>query len=82
MTNSDQSTDPEHDRRQQLIAMVREIQNASACVMDFDGMLSRLEEKAGSRRIGQLIFEPPGGKSLTAEQIVDALLNEPPKSTD
>ena len=57
--------------RAKLIEMVRQVQNASACVVDFDGMLNRLEDKLGNRDIGILIFDPPGGTPLTAEQIVD-----------
>ena len=57
--------------REQLIQMVREIQNTSACVTDFDGMMNRLEEKLGNREIGRLIFDPPSGKRLTAEEIVE-----------
>ncbi|MDG1874358.1 MAG: hypothetical protein P8J27_10635 [Mariniblastus sp.] len=60
--------------REKLIEMVREIQNASACIVDFDGMLNRLEEKLGNRQIGVLIFDPPGGTPLTAEQIIDRVL--------
>jgi hypothetical protein len=62
------------DKRDRLIQMVRKIQNASACVVDFDAMLSQLEEKIQDREVSQLIFDPPSGKALTAEEIVDLAL--------
>lgn len=62
------------EKRQQLVEMVREIQCASACMVDFDSMLNRLESKFDDPRISELIFDPPGGKPLTAEQIVDVAL--------
>lgn len=68
--------DPKNDdKREELIEMVREVQNASACMVDFDLMLSRLEAKFGDPRIGELIFDPPGGTPLSAAQIVDMMLN-------
>lgn len=65
-----------NSKRDELIKMVREVQAASACVVDFDGMMNRLEEKLGNRRIGELIFDPPGGTPLTAEQIVDRVFRD------
>lgn len=62
------------DERATLIRMVREVQNASACTMDFDSMLGRLEEKLQFNGVGQLIFDPPGGRPLTAAEIVDRAL--------
>ena len=62
------------DRREMLVQLVREIQNASACVVDFDAMLCRLEEKANDKQVSQLIFDPPDGKRLSAEEIVDIVL--------
>ncbi len=69
---SDEKSSP--TERAQLIQMVQQIQNSSACVMDFDGMMSRLEQKIGDSQIGNLIFDPPGGKALTAEEIVEQSL--------
>lgn len=60
--------------RDELIKLVEQVQKSSACVMDFDGMMNRLEKKLGNRRIGELIFDPPGGTPLTPEQIVDLAL--------
>ena len=56
--------------------MVREVQQASACMMDFDAMMNRIEKKFGNKQIGQMIFDPPGGKMLSAEEIVDIVLDE------
>ena len=64
----------EEEKRQLLIGMVDEVKSASACMVDFDSMLSRLESKIGDPRISELIFDPPGGTPLTAEQIVDLSL--------
>lgn len=60
--------------RERLIEMVRRIQNASACVVDFDSMLNQLEEKLQDKQISRLIFDPPGGTPLSAEEIVDQAL--------
>lgn len=59
------------DERDRLIEMVRRIQKASACVVDFDAMLNQLEDKLQDKQISQLIFDPPGGTPLSAEEIVD-----------
>lgn len=64
----------EQEKRAQLVKMVREIKSASACMVDFDSMLNRLESKFGDPRISELIFDPPGGTPLTAEQIADITL--------
>ena len=66
-------TEPSTER-ERLIEMVRKIQNASACVVDFDAMLNRLEEKIKDKEISLLIFDPPSGKALSAEEIVDLAL--------
>ncbi len=65
----------EQEKREQLVQMVREVKSASACMVDFDLMLNRLESKFEDPNIGELIFDPPGGKALTAEQIVDIALS-------
>ena len=62
--------------RNELVALVRQAQTASACIMDFDGLMTRLEEKTGSTEIGRWIFDPPDGKPLTAEEIVDRVFPE------
>lgn len=64
------------NERDQMIIMVREVQQASACMMDFDALMNRVEKKFGNKQIGQLIFDPPGGRILSAEEIVDIVLND------
>lgn len=59
-----------------MVQLVREVQQASACMMDFDALMTRVEKKFGNKQVGKLIFDPPGGKMLSAEEIVDTLLNE------
>ena len=68
----------ESEQREQLIGLVRQVQNASACMMDFDAMMSRLEHESGDPQIGRLIFDPPGGQPMTAEEIVDSVLSRKP----
>ena len=62
--------------RQQLVQMVDQVMNASACMVDFDSMLQRLEKQFPGVDIGQMIFDPPSGKRLTAEQVVDQALQK------
>ena len=51
---------PDSDtERERLIEMVRKVQTASACMVDFDAMLNRLEEKLQDKEISRLIFDPP-----------------------
>lgn len=61
--------------REELIRLVRQIACASACTMDFDALLNRLERQVPHPDVGRLIFDPPGGKPLTPEEIVDAALS-------
>jgi len=69
------SSKSDEENRQRLIEMVQEVKSASACMVDFDSMLGRLESKIGDPRISELIFDPPGGTPLSAEQIVDLSLS-------
>lgn len=62
--------------RQQLVQMVDQVMNASACMVDFDSMLQRLEKQFPGVDIGKMIFDPPSGKRLTAEQVVDQALQK------
>ena len=62
--------------RELLVLLVREIQQASACTSDFDALMNRAEKKFGSKEIGRLIFDPPDGKRLTAEEIVDIAISK------
>ena len=73
---SQESGHPNEPSREQLIQMVREVQNASACTMDFDALMNRVEKQFGNKQIGNLIFDPPGGTPLSAEEIVDRVLRK------
>ena len=64
----------DEEQKQVLIQMVTGIQNASACMVDLDSMLVKLESKIGDANVGQLIFEPHDGKILTAEEVVEVSL--------
>ncbi|MEC7717654.1 MAG: hypothetical protein VXX31_15065 [Planctomycetota bacterium] len=63
--------------RQELIALVDRIKNASACVMDFDSLLSRFENNVCNPAVVQMIFDPPDGRELSAEEIVDRAMDKP-----
>ena len=67
---------PNGPDREQLVQLVREVQNASACSMDFDALMNRVEKQFGDKQIGRLIFDPPGGTPLSAEEIVDIALSK------
>ena len=62
---------PSPATRQQLIAAVEQVMECSGCVMDMDGMMRRLERHFPGVDIGTLIFDPPCGRRLSAEEIVD-----------
>ena len=65
MTQSDQS------KHESLVQLFREIQLVSACTSDFDALMNRAEREFNSKEIGRLIFDPPGGKPLSAEEVVE-----------
>ena len=60
--------------REQLIQLVEHIMNASGCVTDLDALLSQFEANVDYPNAGALIFNPPGGKFMTATEIVDVAL--------
>jgi len=47
----------------------------SGCIVDVDALLSRLEQNVPHPNVSELIFNPPSGKAMTAEQIVDLALS-------
>ncbi len=55
---------------QELIALVRQIASASACTMDFDSLLKKLEQNVPHPNPSELIFNPPGGTVLSPEEVV------------
>ena len=63
--------------RQELIALVDRIKNASACVMDYDSLLSRFENNVRNPAVVQMIFDPPDGREVSAEEIVDRAMDKP-----
>ena len=69
------STMPQRTR-EELVQMVQTVMNAAGCIVDLDGMLHRLESHFPGVDIGRLIFDPPSGAKLTAEQIVDLALKQ------
>lgn len=61
--------------REELIRLVDHIMTTSGCIVDVDALLSRLEQNVPHPNVSELIFNPPSGKAMTAEQIVDLALN-------
>ena len=62
--------------RKQLIELVQHIMVVSACVTDLDALLNQFEANVRYPNASKLIFDPPSGKRLTAEEIVDFALRE------
>ena len=60
--------------REELIRLVQHIMTTSGCVVDVDGLLSKLESNVRHPNISELIFNPPSGKAMTASEIVDEAL--------
>ena len=60
--------------RDELIRLVQHIMTTSGCVVDVDALLARLESNVPHPNVTELIFNPPGGKAMTAEEIVDEAL--------
>ena len=61
--------------REELIRLVEHIMSASGCIVDLDALLNQFEENVGHPNASELIFNPPSGKKMTAEEIVDAAMN-------
>jgi ribosomal protein S7 len=60
--------------RDELIRLVQHIMTTSGCVVDLDALLNQFESNVNYPNASELIFNPPSGKKLTAEQIVDLAL--------
>lgn len=60
--------------RDALIRLVQHIMTTSGCVVDVDGLISTLESNVPHADPSGLIFNPPSGKAMTAEEIVDIAL--------
>ena len=60
--------------KDELVAMVDTVMKTSACVTDFDALMSPLEKQFPGVDIGRLIFDPPSGKRMTATEIVELAL--------
>ena len=62
--------------RDELILLVQHIMTTSGCIVDVDGLLSKLEANVPHPNVSELIFNPPSGKAMTAEEIVDEALGK------
>jgi hypothetical protein len=61
--------------RAELIRLVKQIMSSSGCMMDVDAMIATFERNVPYQGAGELIFHPPSGKAMTAEEIVDLALH-------
>ena len=59
--------------RDELIQLIDDVRNMSACRSDFDAVMTQLEQKSGYPEIGTWIFCPPDGKVHSSEEIADRL---------
>ncbi len=64
----------------ELVELVRQIANSSACMMDFDALVSKLEQNVPHPNASELIFNPPGGKVLSPDEVVHIALTWQPDS--
>lgn len=62
--------------RDDLIRLVDRIMNSSGCIVDVDGLLNQFEANVTMRNAGELIFNPPEGRKLSAVEIVDRALSQ------
>jgi hypothetical protein len=60
--------------RDELIRLVEHITNASGCITDVDSLLNQFDANVPMPNASQLIFDPPNGRKMTAEEIVDLAL--------
>jgi hypothetical protein len=60
--------------RDELIRLVQHIMTTSGCVVDLDALLNEFESNVNLPQASELIFNPPDGKHLTAQQVVDLAL--------
>ena len=61
--------------RDELIRLVHHIMVSSGCITDVDGLIEQFERSVPYPDAGGLIFAPPSGKRMSAEEIVDMALN-------
>ncbi|MFT5302568.1 MAG: hypothetical protein ACI87E_004514 [Mariniblastus sp.] len=61
--------------RDELVRLVQHIMTTSGCVVDVDALLGKLESNVPHPNVSELIFNPPSGKAMTAEEIVDEAFN-------
>ena len=71
---------PQKVSEKELVDLVQQIANSSACMMDFDALVSKLERNVPHPNASELIFNPPGGTVLSAEEVVRIALAWRPQS--
>ncbi len=60
--------------REELVRLVEHIMSVSGCVVDLDALLNQFEANVEYPNASELIFNPPSGKKMSAEEIVDIVL--------
>jgi hypothetical protein len=57
--------------REELVRLVKHIMSSSGCVIDLDALLNQFESNVKYPNASELIFNPPSGRRMTAEEIVE-----------
>jgi hypothetical protein len=65
----------------ELIELIRRISNADGTEAELDAMMEKIERGVPHPEVSDLIFYPPEGKELTAEEIADRALSYEPITT-
>ena len=65
-------------RKEDLVELVRKILAAEGSEEEQDEMLNTLERNVPDPNVSDLIYYPPEGKQLTAEEIVERALRYKP----
>ena len=69
---------PEPASRAELVAIVQRIMDADGTEDEIDGMIDFVDSRVPHPEWMNLIFWPPGGKELTAEEVVEQALSYKP----
>ncbi len=55
----------------ELVRLVQHIMTTSGCVVDLDALLNEFESNVSYPNAAELIFNPPSGKRMSAEEVVN-----------
>lgn len=65
---------PNEDKRKHLVSIVQQIMDADGTEAELDNLMQELETSVPDPGVSDLIYYPPDGVGLTAEQVVDKAL--------